>query len=438
MTVRKSKNGVVRSVFLTGENSNYTTSVIDLFRESTGSRRKDIENRIKVLELKSQNPKIVRGLALLMFRLSRMEPPSFLDPMKVRKAIFSIARTPPVAPEERDELIARVASEMDVSPREISAAMYADKEDEQILVSMPEITPDELSVRYNLEQVETVMLKTSSVTITTTMNHARFERRIRSLGLLYRISEDGGIYRIEVSGPLSIIEHSDRYGSRLAMLIRYMFHYSDWQIQATVKLKNGDEKSDYSYFLDDAAVDLLTLRDSAEEKQDDGILSDAPSPVKSAGNLLFPDYSATISDTPVSIFVTRPNYYEEDRTMVSGIVRDGLSAELFCILEKGEKCPPGAHCFRDELDRHAVMDYLKAKYTKHNVSTEPSGRAEEKPTYSNKDLSDKITQHLHSLYPDSQAMVDYLEFMGFDPSEALQKAGFTIKWKGLHLTVTGK
>ena len=438
MTVRKSKNGLVRSVFLTSENSNYATSVIDLFRKSVGKRRKDIENEIKVLELKSQNPKIVRGLALLMFRLSRMDPPSFLEPLKVRKAIFSIARTPPVAPEERDALIARIAAEMDVSSHEISKAMYADKEDEQILVSVPDITPDDLSARYNLEQVETVMLKTSAIAITTTMNHARFERRIRSLGLLYRISEENGIYRIEVSGPLSIIEHSDRYGSRIALLMRYLFRYSDWQVQATVKLKNGDEKSDYSYFLDDAAVDLLTSHESTDESGKDSILTEAPTPIKVAGNIIFPDYSATINDTSVSIFITRPNYYQDDRAMVEGIVRDGNAAELFCILEKGEKCPPGAHCFRDDLDRHAVADYLKAKHMKREVTSRNVERHEETPAHPNQDIPEKIVQHLNSLYPDSQAMVDYLEFMGFNPSEALQKAGFTIKWKGLHLTVVGK
>ena len=435
MTVRKSKNGVVRSVFLTSENSNYATSVIDLFHKSLGKRRKEIENEIKLLELKSQNPKIVRGLALLMFRLSRLDPPSFLDPMKVRKAIFSSARTPPVAPEERDDLIARIAAEMDVSPSEISKAMYADKEDEQILVSVPDITPDDLSARYNLEQVETVMLKTSSIVITTTMNHARFERRIRSLGLLYRISDENGIYRIEVSGPLSIIEHSDRYGSRIAMLMRYLFHYSDWQVQATVKLKNGDEKSDYSYFLDDAAVELLTSREPTHESGKDRILSETPSPIKVAGKAIFPDYSVAINDTTVSIFITRPNYFGEDQAMVTGIAREGHQAELFCILEKGEKCPPGAHCFRDELDRHAVVDYLKARLTKREVPAKPAERPEEKPTHVNQDVPEKVLQHLHSLYPDSQAMVDYLEFMGFDPSEALQKAGFTIKWKGLRIIV---
>jgi predicted nuclease of restriction endonuclease-like RecB superfamily len=438
MTVRKSKNGVVRSVFLTSENSNYAISVIDLFRQSTGKRRKEIENEIKVLELKSQNPKIVRGLALLMFRLSRMDPPSFLDPMKVRKAIFSFARTPPVAPEERDTLVARVAEEFDVAPDEISRAMYADKEDEQILVSVPDITPDDLSARYNLEQVETVMLKTSSIIITTTMNHARFERRIRSLGLLYRVHEENGIYRIEVSGPMSIIEHSDRYGSRIALLMRYLFHYSDWQVQATVKLKNGDGKSDYTYYLDDAAVELLISHDSTDSLEQNGILSDNPAPIKSAGNIIFPDYSAMINNTPVAVFVTRPSYYEEDRAMVSGLVREGHAAELFCILEKGEKCPPGAHCFRDELDRHAVLDYLKARTGKQDVAAKKPEKQEEKPAHMHQEIPDKVIQHLHSLYPDSQAMVDYLEFMGFDPSEALQKAGFTIKWRGLRLTVEGK
>ena len=94
MAVRRSRNGTVRSVFLSDENSDYSLSVMGVFSRSVGRTRLEIEKELKVVELKSQNPKILRGLALVMFRLSGMERASKLDPAIVRNTIFSRAKTP--------------------------------------------------------------------------------------------------------------------------------------------------------------------------------------------------------------------------------------------------------------------------------------------------------------------------------------------------------
>ena len=50
MTVRKSRNGTVRSVFLTEENSDYCSAVLELFKSHVGSSREEIEKDIKILE----------------------------------------------------------------------------------------------------------------------------------------------------------------------------------------------------------------------------------------------------------------------------------------------------------------------------------------------------------------------------------------------------
>ena len=49
---------------------------------------------------------------------------------------------------------------------------------------------------------------------------------------------------------------------------------------------------------------------------------------------------------------------------------------------------------------------------------------------------EKIKAHLQALYPDSEAMTDYLEFMGFPVEKTLEEAGFRTRWKGLRLIVT--
>ena len=43
MTVRRSKNGIVRSVFLSEENTDYSISVMDVFSRCIGKSRLEIE-----------------------------------------------------------------------------------------------------------------------------------------------------------------------------------------------------------------------------------------------------------------------------------------------------------------------------------------------------------------------------------------------------------
>jgi hypothetical protein len=101
MSVRRSKKGTLRSVFLTKENSDYCSSITDAFSRSVEKSRGEIEEELKTMELKVQNPKILRGLALIMFRSSEFRRPSSLDSEIVRKTIFSLARNPIVNPEEQ-------------------------------------------------------------------------------------------------------------------------------------------------------------------------------------------------------------------------------------------------------------------------------------------------------------------------------------------------
>ena len=426
LMVRKSKKGTVRSLFLSEENSDYCSSVINQFRASLGKRREDVERDLKVLELKSQKPKIVKGLSLLMFRMSKIEPPSLLDPVRVRERIFSLTRVPPVSPSERDEILGKIAIEMNSSLPEIRNAMYADKESEQVLVSLPEITAESLSKKFNSEQIETVMLKTTKIKITSSTNIPRIIRIARRLGLLY---SEAGEDAIEVGGPLSITEHSERYGSTFALLIRQMMKIDGWKVDATVSLKDGEKKKDYTYGIDSSVSEYS---DSPNGENHFGFI-EAKNPLKlKDGEAMF-DYSLNIEEKRVNILVTRPKFYQEDYFIIKKVREEGHSGEIFCIVRDKEKCPAGAICFKDSVDWMRAKEFIETKYSGKEIS------AENRPTKKIEEISaenrNKIFEHLEKLYPDSQAMVDYIEFMGLDPSDILEQAGFKVKWKGLRIVV---
>ncbi len=436
MTVRKSRNGTVRSVFLTEENSDYCSAVLELFKSHVGSSREEIERDIKILELKIQNPKIIRGLSLIMFRLSKMVPPGNMDAELVRSTIFKYAKVPPVSPEGREEILARVAEELKSTVNEISKSMYADKENEQILEAVPEISSDELSKKFNMEQIETVILKCLTMTVKIKEGMNRIVRKARSLGLLYTLESGSAESSITLSGPLMIKEHSERYGYKFAPLVRFLMKLQNWEMDAKVNLKSIQGKAEYNYHLDSSVSEYTgNVQEISHGVYNKHFRGD-PEPVEVLGNRIYADYSLSLGNKEIMIMITRPNYYEEDYSIMESIRKSGHECALFCIVDSGQKCPKGANCMKSEFNFTDAYEFLHKKYEyeeRKRKSIEPL--KEKNEVRNTKKLGEDMINHLRNLYPDSSAMVDYLEFMGFSPAEALIEAGYEVKWHGLRIEV---
>jgi predicted nuclease of restriction endonuclease-like RecB superfamily len=443
MSVRRSKKGILRSVFLTEENSDYCSSVIDLFSKSMGRSRGEIEEELKTMELKVQNPKILRGLALIMFRASEFRKPSPLDSEIVRKTIFSMARNPIVNPGERKAVLEKIASLMNSSVREVDDAIYGDKESNLILASPFNASPDLLARKFNGEQIETVIMKSLWVEVSTTKHSNDFTRSIRSKGLLYEERTDGSSHIIRVNGPVSIFEKSERYGVKLALFVRYVLSHDDWELNASISLKSNTGKKvkdEFLYHLDESISDLISGDEVTAEKLP-SFVNRSPKSLEVDGKIITPDYSVRVGEEEVPIFVTPLRYYSDELLKTRKITESGTRTELLCLLEGKEKCPKGAMCFKDEVDWWRVREYIAQKYSVERAkpSTQMEGQAlsgegEVAPIK----LTDQMISHLNSLYPDDRAMVEYLDFMGIPPEEGLRAAGFEIAWKGLRLVVTGR
>ncbi len=443
MSVRRSKKGILRSVFLTEQSSDYCFSITDLFSKSVGKSRWEIEEELKTMELKVQNPKILRGLALIMFRASEFRKPSSLDSEIVRKAIFSIARNPIVNPEERKVVLERIASSMNSYPLEVDNAIYGDKESNLILDSPYNAPPDALSRKFNMEQIETVVMKSLWVEVSTKTHGNDFIRSIRSKNLLYEERVQNSTHTIRVNGPVSIFEKSERYGIKLALFVRYVLSHNDWEINATVSLKNKagkKEKDEFLYHLDESVSDLIG-RDDVPVEELPSFVNRSPMSIEIEDNIVTPDYSINAGGDDVLIFVSPLRYYSDEVLRARKIVDYGRKVEVFCLLEGKEKCPKGAICFREEVDWWRVREYVTQRYSKEKPKPQTETKGQVTPhggEAATVKITDLMISHLNSLYPDDQAMVEYLDFMGVPPEEGLRAAGFKVAWKGLRIVVTGR
>ena len=440
MAVRRSKKGILRSVFLTEENSDYCSSVIDLFSKSMGRSRGEIEEELKTIELKVQNPKILRGLSLIMFRTSEFRRPSPLDSETVRKTIFSLARNPIVNPLERRAMLDKVASSMSSTAQEVDDAIYGDKESNLILVAPFDASPDVLSKRFNGEQIETVMMKSLWVEVSTMKHTNDFTRSIRSKGLLYEERSEDGKHIIRVNGPVSIFEKSERYGVKLALFVRQVLSHDDWELNASVSLKSNTGKKgkdEFLYHLDESISDLIG-REEVHEEQLPSFVNRSPRSFETGGHTLTPDYSISIGENDVAIFVSPLRYYNDELLKTRKITESGIKADVFCLLEGREKCPKGAVCFKEEVDWWRVREYLSSKYSMEKPRPQEETKGRVKGDAGPVELTDQMISHLNSLYPDDLAMVEYLDFMGISPEEGLRAAGFKVGWKGLRIVVKGR
>ena len=127
------------------------------------------------------------------------------------------------------------------------SSLYADLPHNERLVKFKEFFPKGLLERYNVALVQGVLLTANSITIQTKEHEAANLRRafkfLKFFRLLARIfGDDAGNLRIEIDGPMSILDSARKYGMQLASFFPAVCHLTDWQLDCEVKAKGRNCK----------------------------------------------------------------------------------------------------------------------------------------------------------------------------------------------------
>ncbi len=425
MIARKTKNGLIFPIFLSDENSDYLEKVRSIFVRNTGNKREIIVKDLKELEANSSSTKTVRALSLLFFRNSIFEPPINVDSMALREDVFRAARIPPVSVEEKNSILIAVEKKYGLSPEEIMNGLYADKESELILTKVYDADPMEISRKYNLEQLETIMGKCSSLTITSASNWSYLITSIKRLGLLYNTNISGTeLISIEVTGPLNIFENPDRYASRFAQLMYKISTLEKWSIEGDIKVKDKFEKTVkmYKLNLSDAVSYYLPQNFHGEEVSYDFVRRADPLIVD--GEVYFPDYVVKVSDRDVYINITS-KYLSKRDDGVKKKLKGKVDWENIYILDQKDKKMKDGIIFYGDIDFQSLRSILQEKY---------SGKKQLSSELDDSSIS-SIKKELEKLYPDTEKMFTYIESQGLVPERILPAMGYKLKWHGLDIIV---
>lgn len=216
-----------------------------------GSRRKEVNERVGDLET-HDTFKLVRGLSKLLERRSKYVEQSRFSPTKLRRATFEQGYV--TNKEEREKVLEEVAKEFDTKKEQVDQDLWADQEENEVLVTEPQISPKELLKQYNLSLTQTLLFDALELEFNASGNYQEIFGYMKYLGLMYSVDKD---LEVNVTGPAALFKKTRKYGTKLAKLLPTIMKAKKWSILAKVETEVSNETRVYEFSLDQSKQHLF-------------------------------------------------------------------------------------------------------------------------------------------------------------------------------------
>lgn len=257
---------------ITSETLAIAAELIDVFQAATGDTRGNLNRQLQELEGEDTDYRIKRGLFHLLSgdAFSTFETISPLDPVTLRQRAFASASQASLSPQATRSTLQTLAIALtqelgyEVLPEQIRSGLYADLSENQILTRFDPPTPEALLHRYNLSQVQGVFYRATYVTLNAHRNdpgeYKLLFRYMKLFGLMTYIEGDADHgFTLTIDGPTSLFKPNTHYGLKLAMLLPALLHVTQWNLTATLQLKDSySRKERNGRFTIDSNCGLVT------------------------------------------------------------------------------------------------------------------------------------------------------------------------------------
>jgi len=221
-----------------------------------GRSRRELEGALDLLAPAGAEPQVERGLVKLLLERCTFETRAKADPAALREALFDRSaaawrtRPPAELPRWRAEALGEAGAALGLSLAEAEDALYADLEANQALTGFAALSPERLLLRYNVALVQGLLLRADALEVRAPWPEpARLRQLFRWLkffGLLFEARREGGELRLTVDGPLSVLEHANRYGVNLAQFCAALLLWpGPWRLAARVRVGRRAQAEDF-------------------------------------------------------------------------------------------------------------------------------------------------------------------------------------------------
>ncbi|ADJ15875.1 DUF790 family protein [Halalkalicoccus jeotgali] len=278
--------------------------VLGTFEDHVGDPRSELDGALADLE-GEYDFKLVRGLAKLLEREATFETRAAVSPARARRAAFEAGEALLVAnDDDRERALSRAADSLGIAPDRLDRALYADREERQVLVALDDrYDPDALLAQYDLSLAQTALFDAREIRIRSD-DPRRLVSATKRLGLLYEVRKTGSGRELLVTGPDALFRATRRYGTRFARLLRAVVEAGEWELTATIDdhgtertlelsdadpLRSPDSEPVVEVSYDSAVEREFATRFSALDLDWD--LQREPEPLEVGASVMIPDFA---------------------------------------------------------------------------------------------------------------------------------------------------
>ena len=282
--------------------------IMAIFQRHVGKTKRQLKSHLAQFTTSAANHHKRAAIETLLDQIylarNRQRNPG---PTTIRREVFQLAAATSwsiLNPTSRHHVIATVGERLKLTPEQIEANLYGDLDDEKILQEPAEpVDPGLLRLQGNLMLVQNILRQSEKVRILLFGNSRPIIRHAKWKGLICTIRADikgaAGAVLVEISGPLSVLLKTRVYGKALAELAPYLGLCEKFQMEAKVrsepptvfKVATGDPifskspKNPYDSKLEENFAKRFL------KATEDWDLTREPTPVRSAGKIIFPDFA---------------------------------------------------------------------------------------------------------------------------------------------------
>jgi predicted nuclease of restriction endonuclease-like RecB superfamily len=220
ITSRDGLPGRAAPRYLSGRDEVWIRRVIDAFDAYVGRTVAERDSKLPEEVRKLAHAHGISGLAAdgvahVLLRRFKAKVDTPLDPPKVRTIVFEEAAKDDRF--DRQGTLARAAALLSTTSDHVAHALFADRLGRRrVLAPSSPPAASEIVDAYNLALVQGLLLRSQTVRVEVRQHVRAVVRFAKLAGLLCTYSlRDGGTL-LEVSGPLSVLRHTTKYGFALA------------------------------------------------------------------------------------------------------------------------------------------------------------------------------------------------------------------------------
>jgi len=230
----------------------YARRMLLAYRHGVGTTRRELHRSVEGILANEPacETRRVQAFSKLLDDASEFDSDPSGKAAKLRLQVFDLAAGRHPLVERRDQLFenteaevkARVAEQLGRPWDEIEGGLYADVLDFQRLRAFEPGYGDAtaLLARYNVAQVQACLYRAERVVVTAGADFKTILRYAKLAQLLHDIRRlSPSRYRIELSGPASVLHETRRYGVNFARFLPALLACREWALEARVQTPWG-------------------------------------------------------------------------------------------------------------------------------------------------------------------------------------------------------